>query len=55
MKRLSNQNNIYKIFLVFVVCPFAGTILAPPPLPPVHGLLQTSWPHNKFKFTLLTV
>ena len=37
MERLSNQNDIYKIFLVFVVCPFAGTILAP-----IDGSLHTS-------------
>ena len=42
MESLSNQNDIYKIFLVFVVCPFAGTILAP-----IDGSLQPSWPHNK--------
>ena len=40
MESLSNQNDIY--IKIFVVCPFAGTILAP-----IDGSLQTSWPHNK--------
>ena len=47
MERLSNQNDIYKIFIIY---PFSGTILAP-----VDWSLQTFWPHNRFKFTLLTV
>ena len=42
MESLSNQNDILKIFLIFVVFPFAGTILAP-----IDGSLQTSWPHKK--------